>query len=119
MAHLTGADLASRSLNVAWKKKQEPHTEFTPSGGVTAASREKSKKAGHTMADGSFPINNAADLARAKHDVGRAHDPAAARRWINKRAKELGEPGLGESKDEKKRSTLYDHPRSKRLREAS
>lgn len=82
-------------------RKAAVKTEFTPSGGVSAASRERSKEAGHTMKDGSFPINNAADLARAKHDVGRAHDPAAARAWINKRAKELGEPGLGESKAER------------------
>jgi hypothetical protein len=102
-----------------WKKR-EAHTEFTPSGGVTAKSREASKEAGHTMADGSFPINNAADLARAKHDVGRAHDPEAARRWINKRAKELGKPAIGESDDKKKSkaASLYDHPRSKKVREA-
>lgn len=46
----------------------------------------------------SFPIENARDLAKAKHDVGRASNPAAARRWINKRAHQLGEPALGESK---------------------
>lgn len=74
-------------------------TEFNPSGGVTAASRRASEKRGHTMPGGSFPINNAADLARAKHDVGRAKNPEAARRWIDKRAKELGQPGLGEKKD--------------------
>lgn len=49
------------------------------------------------MKGGSFPIDNAGDLARAKHDVGRAKNPEAARRWINQRARELGEPGLGES----------------------
>jgi hypothetical protein len=81
-----------------YRKPGGLHTQFTPSGGVTASSRRESKKAGHTMADGSFPINNAADLARAKHDVGRAHDPSAARSWINRRAKELGEPTLGGEK---------------------
>lgn len=103
-----------------WKKR-EAHTEFTPSGGVTAKSREASKEAGHTMKGGGFPINNAADLARAKHDVGRAHNPGAARSWINKRAKELGEPGLGEGKDKNKAraETLYDHSRSKKLRAES
>lgn len=94
-----------------WRKK-EAHTEFTPSGGVTAESRKASEKAGHTMKGGSFPINSAADLARAKHDVGRAKDPAAARSWINKRAKELGEPALGDTKKSRKDS-LYDHPRSR------
>jgi hypothetical protein len=71
-------------------------TRFNPSGGVTAASRRSSQKAGHTMKGGSFPINDRADLARAKHDVGRAKNPAAARRWINKRAHELGAPKLGQ-----------------------
>lgn len=48
------------------------------------------------MPGGAFPIENAGGLARAKHDVGRAKNPAAARRWINRRAREMGEPGLGE-----------------------
>jgi hypothetical protein len=71
----------------------------TPSGGVKASYRHKAEEHGHTMAGGSFPIEDAEDLRKAKHDVGRAHNPAAARRWIDRRAKELGEPGLGESKD--------------------
>ena len=78
-----------------YRKAGSVHTQFTPSGGVTAESRRASKEAGHTMKNGSFPINNAADLARAKHDVGRAHNPTAARSWINRRAKQLGEPPLG------------------------
>ena len=73
-------------------------THFTKSGSVKASSRRASEKRGHTMKGGSFPIENAADLARAKHDVGRAKNPAAARAWINKRAGQLGEPKLGESK---------------------
>lgn len=68
----------------------------TPSGGVKASYRHAAEKHGHTMAGGSFPIEDAHDLSNAKHDVGRAKNPAAARAWINKRAKELGEPGLGE-----------------------
>jgi hypothetical protein len=67
----------------------------TPSGGVKASARHKAEREGHTMKGGSFPIRNASDLANAKHDVGRAKDPAAARRWINRRARELGEPPLG------------------------
>lgn len=71
--------------------------ERTPSGGVKAGARHKAEAKGHTMpgGSGSFPINSSRDLANAKHDVGRAKDPEAARRWINKRARELGEPGLG------------------------
>jgi hypothetical protein len=53
--------------------------------------------AGGVLTGNSFPIEDAEDLGKAKHDVGRAHNPAAARRWINKRAGELGEPKLGES----------------------
>lgn len=73
-----------------------PRTRFTPSGSVTAASRRASEKAGHTMKGGSFPINNRADLARAKRDIGRAKNPAAARRWINKRAADLGAKKIGQ-----------------------
>lgn len=69
----------------------------TPSGSVSAAGRHDTEKKGETMAGGSFPIRNASDLKSAKHDVGRAKNPAAARRWIDKRAHELGEPALGES----------------------
>lgn len=50
------------------------------------------------MLGGAFPINNAGDLSNAKHDIGRAKNPAAARRWINKRARELGQPGVGEKR---------------------
>lgn len=89
----------------------------TPSGAVKTSARRAAESRHHTMVGGSFPIDNAGDLANAKHDVGQAKNPAAARRWINKRAKELGEPGLGESKggDEKKerRAKLYDHPKSR------
>jgi hypothetical protein len=37
---------------------------------------------------------NAQDLKDAIRSVGRAKDPAAARRWIKKRAKELGKESL-------------------------
>lgn len=47
------------------------------------------------MPVGRFPIRNAGDLSDAKHDFGRANDKPAVRRWINKRAKDLGEPPLG------------------------
>lgn len=83
----------------------------TKGGSVSAAGRREAQGKGQTMRGGSFPIRNASDLANAKHDVGRAKDPAAARRWINKRAKELGEPGLGESK---KRRMPYSHSRGER-----
>lgn len=70
----------------------------TPSGGVSAHGRKEAEAKGQTMPGGSFPIRNTSDLDKAKHDVGRASNPAAARRWINKRARDLGAPALGESK---------------------
>lgn len=89
----------------------------TRSGSVSAEGRRKAEAKGDTMPGGSFPIRNAEDLRNAKHDVGRAKNPAAARRWINRRAKELGEPGLGETKggDERKerQAKMYDHPKSR------
>ena len=88
-----------------WKKKGT--TNFrTPSGGVSAHGRREAEKHGDTMPGGSFPIRNKQDLANAKHDVGRAQDPAAARAWINKRARELGAAPLGASE---KRKRLYTH----------
>ena len=86
----------------------------TAGGSVSAAGRKEAQGKGETLPGGGFPIRNASDLSNAKHDVGRAKDPAAARRWINKRAGELGEPKLGESKEggEKKRS-LYTHSRKR------
>jgi len=84
----------------------------TASGSVSAGARREAEGKGQTMAGGSFPIRNASDLSNAKHDVGRAKDPAAARRWINKRAKELGELGLGEHRDGSKKRMPYTHGRS-------
>ncbi len=75
----------------------------------------KPKAKGETMpGTDKFPIRNASDLSDAKHDVGRASNPATARRWINKRAKDLGEPGLGESREGSKRKMPYTHSRASR-----
>ena len=79
----------------------------TPSGGVSAGARHKAEAEGDTMPGGKFPIRNKSDLANAKHDVGRASDPAAARAWINKRAGELGAPKLGESGGKKRMRDIY------------
>lgn len=67
----------------------------TPSGGVKASARRKAETEGDTMAGGRFPIRNDADLSNAKHAYGRANDKPAVKRWIDKRARELGEPPLG------------------------
>lgn len=52
-------------------------------------------KKGKAMPGGRYPIVNKEDLGNAKRAIGRAKNPAKTRAWINKRAKELGEPGLG------------------------
>ena len=83
----------------------------TAGGSVSAAGRHEAQKKGETMPGGAFPIRNASDLSNAKHDVGRAKNPEAARHWINKRAKELGEPGLGEHKDGSRKRMPYSHKR--------
>jgi hypothetical protein len=44
---------------------------------------------GHAMSDGSFPIANVSDLKNAIQALGRAKDPAAAKRHIIKRARAL------------------------------
>ena len=84
------------------KPEQKKHggsvTSFrTPSGGVSAHARRAAEGKGESMPGGRFPIRNASDLSNAKHDYGRANDKPAVKRWINKRAKELGEPAMGES----------------------
>lgn len=53
------------------------------------AERSALAKRGVAMGDGSFPIRNATDLENAIRDVGRANDPAAAKRHIIKRARAL------------------------------
>jgi hypothetical protein len=107
MARPTIADVASRSLPMAKFKKT------TPSGGVSAAYRQRAEKHGHTMKGGSFPIEDAEDLRKAKHDIGRASNPSAARSFINRRAKEMGLPGVGESSERKGRMP-YSHSRKSR-----
>ena len=85
----------------------------TAGGSVSAAGRKEAQGKGETMpGTDKFPIRNASDLEHAKEDIGRTNQPAAARRWINRRAGELGEPKLGESNEGggKKRS-LYTHSR--------
>src|SRR5215831_4189343 len=67
----------------------------TPSGNVSAAAREAAEDKGQAMPGGRFPIRNAADLANAKQAVGRAKNPGPVKAFINRRAKALGEPGIG------------------------
>ena len=71
------------------------HKFRTPSGSVSANARRKAEHEGDSMPGGRFPIRNVSDLHNAEHDFGRAHDKPAVRRWIDKKAKQLGEPPMG------------------------
>lgn len=62
----------------------------TEGGSVSTEAREKAKQRGHTMKDGSFPVEDGSDLDNAIQSVGRAKDPQAARRHIIAQAKRLG-----------------------------
>lgn len=57
--------------------------------------RKSLAKKGDALPDGSFPIANKKDLGNAKQAIGRSKHPGAARRLINKRAKQLGAPKIG------------------------
>jgi hypothetical protein len=59
-------------------------------------SRKKLAKSGDAMPGGGFPIVNTQDLKNAKRAIGRAKNPAAARRHINERAKALGAKPIGQ-----------------------
>lgn len=61
---------------------------------VSTEERKKLADEGKAMPDGSFPIANVEDLRNAIQAIGRAKDPEAARRFIKKRARELGEEAL-------------------------
>jgi hypothetical protein len=56
----------------------------------SADDRKKLADEGKAMPDGSFPIENGADLENAIHAVGRAKNPGAAKAHIKRRAKALG-----------------------------
>ena len=55
--------------------------------------RRKLAEEGKALPDGSFPIRNREDLQDAIQSYGRAKDKAEAKRWIERRAKELNAEG--------------------------
>jgi hypothetical protein len=57
---------------------------------LDTADRRKLAKKGQALPDGSFPIRNREDLKDAIQSYGRANDKAEAKRWIKRRARELG-----------------------------
>ena len=72
---------------------------------VPQAERDKAKAAGNSLPDGSYPINNVAQLHSAAATLAASHhgDWQAAQALIRRRAKELGVdvttlPGFGEEK---------------------
>lgn len=56
---------------------------------VSTEERKKLSDEGKALPDGSFPIANCDDLKNAIQSIGRAKDPAAAKRHISKRASAL------------------------------
>lgn len=54
----------------------------------------KQRKDAHTLPDGSFPIEDCADLKNAIQAIGRAKDPAKAKAHIRKRKGALGCPDV-------------------------
>lgn len=56
--------------------------------------RKNLAKKKEAMPDGSYPIRNTSDLSNAIQAFGRAKNPAATKRWIKKRAKELGKEDM-------------------------
>jgi hypothetical protein len=57
--------------------------------------RKKLAKTGAALPGGGFPIVNKEDLKNAKQAIGRAKNPAAARKHINERARALGAKPIG------------------------
>jgi hypothetical protein len=60
----------------------------------SAEERRTLAKQGRAMPDGSFPIRNRSDLENAIGLAGNAKNPAAARRFIIRRAIALGARGM-------------------------
>jgi len=57
---------------------------------LDTAERRKLAEKGQALPDGSFPIRDRDDLKDAIQSYGRANDKAEAKRWIKRRARELG-----------------------------
>lgn len=57
---------------------------------VSRKERKRLARQGKALPSGGFPIENESDLMNARHAVGRAKNPGAARSLIRRRARELG-----------------------------
>ena len=86
---------------------------------VTQAERDKAKKAGNSLPDGSYPINNAAQLHAAAVLAASHHgDWKAAQALIRRRAKELGVdvttlPGFGGESKSAQRDPAWEQRRKR------
>lgn len=56
----------------------------------TGEQRRELARKGLAMPDGGYPIRNVRDLKNAIQAYGRGNNPEAVKKWIKKRAKELG-----------------------------
>jgi hypothetical protein len=61
---------------------------------LSTTARKEAADKGYALPDGSFPIRDRTELAKAILAIGRASDPQAAKRHIIKRARALGATDL-------------------------
>jgi hypothetical protein len=83
LTQTVGDQVSADELRALLARATEVKREFS------ADERAKAADKGHAMDDGSFPIKNAADLRNAIRLVGRAKNPADARKHIIERARAL------------------------------
>jgi hypothetical protein len=77
-------------------------TATTHSGKPSAEGRREARKHGDTLpGTNKFPIRNAAEVAKAKHDIGRTTEPRAkVVAYIDREAKKYGAAPVGGGKSE-------------------
>jgi hypothetical protein len=118
-------DLASRSLPMAEEPKKKRGWKSKDEGKLTAHERQEMPKSDFALpgkgegpkgaGSGSYPIPDASHARNALARVsqhGSAEQKAEVRTAVHRKF-----PGIGE-KEKSKRETLYDHPRSRKMRAA-
>jgi 8-oxo-dGTP pyrophosphatase MutT (NUDIX family) len=99
-ALLDGRDGGKTALVIEVKEDVIKNTDVVAKREYSDDERKKFAAEGIAKPDGSFPIPDKAALEDAKHAYGRS-PTIGTKRHINRRAKALGEPGLGETKADK------------------
>jgi len=61
---------------------------------LSAAARHLAAAEGDALPDGSYPVRDLDELHKAIHAVGRSKHPVEVRRYLIRRAHELGHPEL-------------------------